>query len=76
MSVAFKPPYALLFEVEGDRIEVRDFVSGRMCEVVEETGMRRMFSGRADAPILALGPRGVLELVEVRRYLSDRKRWC
>lgn len=64
-SVAFRQPHVLLFEADGDRVEIRDLESGRMCEVVEETGMRRMFSSRSDAPVLALGPRGVLELVEV-----------
>ncbi len=52
-SVAFRQPHALLFEADGHRVEIRDLGSGRMCEVVEENGMRRIFSSRGDAPILA-----------------------
>ncbi|ORX39762.1 hypothetical protein BD324DRAFT_614892 [Kockovaella imperatae] len=62
--VAFRPPYLLLFEETGGRAEVREVGNGRMCEVVRERGMQALRLSRADQDMLAICPKGLLEIVE------------
>jgi hypothetical protein len=64
---AFRPPYLLVFDESGGRAEVRDVTTGRLCEVVEEQGMKPLRTTRMDGDLLVQGPRGLLQLVEVSR---------
>ena len=61
----FRPPHLVLFDESGGRVEVRDVTTGRMCEVIEEKGMKPLRQSRNDQALMALRPPGLLELVEV-----------
>lgn len=63
--IIFRPPHLLLFNESGGRAEVRDVTTGRMCEVIEEKGMKALRMSRNDQALYALRPQGLLELVEV-----------
>ena len=63
--VAFRPPYLLLFDESGGRTEVREVSNGRVCEVIHERGMKALRLSRAEQEMLAISPKGVLEIVEV-----------
>ena len=70
--VAFRPPHLLLFDVSGDRVEVRDVTTGRVCEAIEEKGMKPLWQTRNEQALLALSPRGLVELVEVSVCSRER----
>lgn len=61
----FRSPHLLLFDDAMGRAEIRDVTNGRMCEVVEEKGMRALRLARSDQAMLALGNKGLMQLVEV-----------
>ncbi len=63
--VIHRHPYILLFDAPGARVEVRDVVTGKVCELIEENGMRPLRTSRVGQDVLAVGPKGVLQLVEV-----------
>lgn len=63
--IAYRPPYLLLFDEAGGKIEVRDVASGRMCEVIEERGLKALRLSRIEQGMLAISPRGLLDVVEV-----------
>jgi hypothetical protein len=73
--IVFRPPHLLLFDEIGGRAEIRDVTTGRVCEVMEEKGMKPLRLTRLDQALLALCPRGLLELVEVssRYVMADEK---
>ncbi|WVQ78218.1 hypothetical protein IAT38_000301 [Cryptococcus sp. DSM 104549] len=60
----YRSPYLLLFDELGGRAEVRDISSGKVCEVVEEPGMKMMHETREGQEMLGWGQRGLLQLVE------------
>ncbi|WWC85367.1 uncharacterized protein L201_000230 [Kwoniella dendrophila CBS 6074] len=62
--VIFKQPYLLLFEESHGRAEVRDVTTGRVCEVVEEKGMKVFPINRFGQGIVARGSKGLIEIVE------------
>lgn len=68
----FRPPHLLLFDESSSRAEVRDVTNGRMCEVIEEPGLRPLRQTRNDQAALALRPQGLLELVEVSNVRRSR----
>ncbi|ORY32258.1 hypothetical protein BCR39DRAFT_523619 [Naematelia encephala] len=60
----FRHPHLLLFDQAGSRVEVRHVPSGRMCEVIEEKGMKPLVLSRVDQALLGLSPGGLVKLVE------------
>ncbi|KAK8869923.1 hypothetical protein IAR55_000491 [Kwoniella newhampshirensis] len=61
----FRPPYILLFDEIGGRAEVRDVNSGKVCEVVEEKGLRMFHLTRIDQGLVGRCNSGLIQLVEV-----------
>jgi hypothetical protein len=71
--LVFRSPYLLLFDEIRGRAEIRDVRSGRICEVMEEKGMKPVKLVSTDQALLALCEKGLLELVEVSvpiRYIK------
>ncbi|WVW83239.1 hypothetical protein I302_105258 [Kwoniella bestiolae CBS 10118] len=64
--VIFKQPYLLLFDESHSRAEVRDVTSGRVCEVIEEKGMKVFPIHRFGQGVVARSGsgRGLIEIVE------------
>jgi hypothetical protein len=62
--VVYRVPHLLLFDDKG-RAEVRHVMTGRMCEVVNEEGLKPLRACRSDQGLLGVGRRGLVELVEV-----------
>ncbi|WVF72308.1 hypothetical protein IAT40_007121 [Kwoniella sp. CBS 6097] len=66
----FRPPHILLFEEPGGggggggRAEVRDVFNGKVCEVVEEKGMKPFALTRLGQGLVAKCSRGLVEVVE------------
>ncbi|OCF39870.1 hypothetical protein I317_06307 [Kwoniella heveanensis CBS 569] len=60
----FRPPHILLFEEPGGRAEVRDVFNGKVCEVVEERGIRPFPLTRLGQGLVAKCARGLVEVVE------------
>ncbi|ODO11558.1 hypothetical protein I350_00339 [Cryptococcus amylolentus CBS 6273] len=63
-QAVFQSPYLLLFDEFGGRAEVRDVVSGRMCEIIEEKGLRLMKSTREDQTMCGWTATGLVQVVE------------
>ncbi|WVQ71558.1 hypothetical protein IAR50_001097 [Cryptococcus sp. DSM 104548] len=61
----FQSPYLLLFDEYGGRAEVRDVVSGKMCEIIEEKGLRMMKSTRKGQTMCGWTATGLVQVVEV-----------
>ncbi|RXK38363.1 hypothetical protein M231_04405 [Tremella mesenterica] len=61
----YRDPYLIFFDDSTGRAEVRHEPTGRLCEVTEENGMKALRLARNDQAILALGSRGLIQLVEV-----------
>ncbi|ODO03369.1 hypothetical protein L198_02215 [Cryptococcus wingfieldii CBS 7118] len=63
-QAVFQSPYLLLFGEFGGRAEVRDVVSGRMCEIIEERGLRLMKSTREGQTMCGWTATGLVQVVE------------
>ncbi|WVQ70220.1 uncharacterized protein L199_008446 [Kwoniella botswanensis] len=64
--VIFRQPHLLLFDETHSRAEVRDVTSGRVCEVIEEKGMKVFPIVRFGQGVIARSGtgRGLIEIVE------------
>ncbi|WWD15802.1 hypothetical protein CI109_100226 [Kwoniella shandongensis] len=60
----FRPPHILLFDEIGGRAEVRDVNSGKVCEVVEEKGLKLFHLTRMDQGLVGRCTKGLVQLVE------------
>ncbi|WRT67006.1 uncharacterized protein IL334_003972 [Kwoniella shivajii] len=60
----FKQPYLMLFEESSGRAEVRDVTTGRVCEVIDEKGMKIFTLSRINQGVVARASRGLIEIVE------------
>lgn len=60
----YKAPCLLLFDETTGRVEVRDITNGKMCELLVEHALKAVRSAKRDGAILALSPRGLLEIKE------------
>ncbi|EAL22516.1 hypothetical protein CNBB3940 [Cryptococcus deneoformans B-3501A] len=59
----FRSPHLLLFD-DSSRAEVRNVTSGKMCEVIEEKGLRMMPRTREEQGMLGWSEKGLIQLVE------------
>lgn len=73
--VVFRNPRLLLFDESQGRVEVRDISTGKVCEVIEEKGLRLVKTARDGADLLVRSARGLLELSEVNVLLWAEVRW-
>nr|XP_019013428.1 uncharacterized protein I206_01495 [Kwoniella pini CBS 10737]OCF52209.1 hypothetical protein I206_01495 [Kwoniella pini CBS 10737] len=62
--VIFKQPYLILFEESQGRAEIRDVISGRICELIEEKGLKVFGLIRFNQGIIAKTLKGLIEIVE------------
>lgn len=60
----FRSPHLLLFDDSG-RVEVRNVVSGKMCETIKEKGLRMMPPTREEQGMLGWSEKGLIQLAEV-----------
>ncbi|ADV20494.1 hypothetical protein I305_06270 [Cryptococcus gattii E566] len=60
----FRSPHLLLFDDSG-RAEVRNVVSGKMCETIKEKGLRMMPPTREEQGMLGWSEKGLIQLAEV-----------
>lgn len=60
----FRSPHLLLFDDSG-RAEVRNVVSGKMCETIKEKSLRMMPPTREEQGMLGWSEKGLIQLAEV-----------
>lgn len=60
----YKAPCLLLFDESTGKVEIRDVTNGQMCELLVDYGFKAVRSAKRDADILAIGPKGLLEIKE------------
>nr|ODN81229.1 hypothetical protein L203_05735 [Cryptococcus depauperatus CBS 7841] len=66
----YSPPYLLLFDEHYYRVEVRVAITGKMCEVVEEKGLRMIPWSREGQAMIGWSQRGLIRLVETEAIQS------
>lgn len=70
----FRAPHVILFDEAQGLAEVRDIVTGRMCEVIEEKGLRPIRLARRDQDLQCLSSKGLMQIKEVRGLTSEGTR--